>query len=76
MRWRRTRTSAENEYYFSRALFLAFSNYFDPTFLTYEGMRGGGGRGAGIVGGSIRWGEAAGSGGDEWGECGAPGGMA
>ena len=67
-RRRRTRASAEDEYYFYRALFLAFSNYFDPTLLTDEGMRGGGGRGTNVGGGSIHRGEAADSGGDERGK--------
>ena len=49
-------------------LLLRFSNCFDPTFLLNEGMRGGGGKGAGVGGRSIRRGEAAGDGGDEWGK--------
>ena len=42
-----------------------FSNCFHPTSLLNEGIRGGGGQGAGIGGCSICWREAAGDGGDE-----------
>ena len=46
-------------------LLLRFSNC---SFLLNEGMRGGGGKGAGVGGRSIRRGEAAGDGGDERGK--------